>query len=91
MEKKKQWKYHDLNKSNTESIADQLNVTPLVAEILSTYGFSSDSPDELTRFMSFKMDEVLSYDGLTCPNHLAASFNRLRKAKENKEKIVIHE
>lgn len=90
MEKKKQWKYHDLNKSNTESIVDQFNVTPLVAEILSTYGFSSDSPDELTRFMSFKMDEVLSYEGLTCPNHLAASFNRLRQAKENNEKIVIN-
>ena len=60
MIKEKLWKYHQLNEDNVEFIADELNTSKTVAKVLTSSGFDQDSKNELDRFLSPKIDEILA-------------------------------
>jgi single-stranded-DNA-specific exonuclease len=90
MEKEKHWKYHTFKDDDVDFIADKLNTTNVVAKVLNAAGFDPTNADELDRFMAPKTDEILVVDGLTCPDHLKRSFDRLALAKERNEKIVVN-
>ena len=57
-------------------IADKLNTTKTVSKVLNSAGFNAANSDQLDRFISPKIDEILSYDGLTSDEHLTKSFER---------------
>ena len=90
MIKEKLWKYHHLNEDNVEFIADELNTSKTVAKVLTSSGFNPDSKNELDRFLSPKIDEILTFEGLSSHDQLEASYKRMQKAKKKNEKIMVN-
>lgn len=90
MEKEKIWNYHTFDSDDVDYIADKLNTTKTVSKVLNSAGFNAANSDQLDRFISPKIDEILSYDGLTSDEHLTKSFERMALAKKRKESIVVN-
>ena len=84
MEKEKIWNYHTFDSDDVDYIADKLNTTKTVSKVLNSAGFNAANSDQLDRFISPKIDEILSYDGLTSDEHLIKSFERMALAKKAK-------
>ena len=88
MEKEKIWNYHTFDSDDVDYIADKLNTTKTVSKVLNSAGFNAANSDQLDRFISPKIDEILSYDGLTSDEHLIKSFERMALAKSEKRALL---
>ena len=90
MNKEKQWQYCQFEEEEVALLADRLNVTKIVAKVLIQAGFHTTDQDELDRFLSPKMDEILAYDGLSSKDELDKSLCRMESAKQKNEQILIN-
>ena len=53
-------------------------------------GFNQTNSEELDRFTSPKMDEILAYNGVSSSDHLQKSLDRMSQAKAKNEKVMIN-
>ena len=90
MKKEKIWKYHSFNEDEIDVIADELNTTKILSKVLNTAGFNKENLDTTDRFMNPKMEEILRYEGLSSQEELTKSFERIKRAIKNKEKVIVN-
>ena len=90
MKKEKIWKYHSFNEDEIDVIADELNTTKILSKVLNTAGFNKENLDTTDRFMNSKMEEILRYEGLSSQEELTKSFERIKRAIKNKEKVIVN-
>ena len=84
------WKVIEIDTNETEILSDKLNITPLLAKVLLSSGFKLDNIEEIERFINPKMEEILTYSGISSPEELEKSIQRIKKAIKNKEKVMIN-
>jgi single-stranded-DNA-specific exonuclease len=90
MIKEKRWTYHRFDEDEVNAIADAIQGPPILAEVLHASGFGFKNLDQLDRFIHPKMDEIMSYQGISSPYHLNKSLDRLARAKANNEHILVN-
>jgi single-stranded-DNA-specific exonuclease len=90
MKKKKLWNYYTFDSTTIDCLCDELNTSKICAKVLNTVGFTHEKTEEIDRFISPKMDEVLRFDGLTDPDQLLKSIDRIKTAIQKKEKITVN-
>ena len=84
------WKEIEIDTNETDILSDKLNITPLLAKVLLSSGFTLDNIEEIERFINPKMEEILTYSGISSPEELEKSIQRIKKAIKNKEKVMIN-
>ena len=90
MRKEKIWKYHSFKDDEIEVISDELNTTKILSKILNTAGFDKNNLDTIDRFINPKMEEILRYEGVSSEEELNKSFERVKRAIKNKEKVIVN-
>ena len=90
MNKEKIWNYHTFNSEDVDYISDNFNTSKTIAKVLHATGFNQTNSEELDRFTSPKMDEILAYHGVSSSDHLQKSLDRMSQAKAKNEKIMIN-
>lgn len=81
----KTWQYYDTNNELADKISNKFNISKLLSQILINKGITED--EEISVFLSPKRNNF--YNPFLMPD-MEKAVNRIIKAIENKEKIVIY-
>ena len=82
----KSWQYYETNNELTEQISNKFNINKLLAQILINKGITEEKEIEI--FLNPKRDNF--YDPFLMPD-MEKAINRIIRAIQSKEKILIYE
>ena len=89
-ENKERWIETTLNESEIQTLSEKLNVKPIIAKLLLLRNIGNKNLEKINDFIFPPNELITKTTEITAENELAKSIIRIKRAINNKEKILIN-
>jgi single-stranded-DNA-specific exonuclease len=89
-ESRERWHFSDIETDKIKPIAAQLKLDPLLIKVMMARKIDVHNPEAVKEFVSPEEKLITQFELVTSPEDLAKATDRIQKAIEHKERIVIN-